>query len=304
MAEPIAFSNGRFLPASQLSIAVHDTGFVQGVAVAEQLRTFGGKLFRLEEHLQRLAHSLEIVGVDPGLPLTKLGETAREVAAHNHSLLAAGDDLGLSIFVTPGPYSTFAPSGSAAPTVGMHTYPLPFRLWSKLYDQGQPLVTTRIRQVPPECWPSELKCRSRMHYYLADREARAIEPGSRALLLDLHDHVTEASSANMVAYFPERGIVSPPRERILPGVSVAVLEELAGRIGVPFLHRDLTVAEVAAANEVMLCSTSPCVWPCSRLNDRPFAGGPSGQVVRQLLSAWSDLVGLDIVAQAKEFAGR
>lgn len=304
MAETLAYLNGKLIAASQLSIPVHDAGFVQGVTVAEQLRTFGGKLFRLERHLERLAHSLEIVGVDPGMPLAKLGDAARELAENNHALLEPDDDLGLSMFITPGPYSTFAPPGPAVATVGMHTYPLPFRLWSNLYDEGQALVTTSVRQVPSECWPVELKCRSRMHYYLADREARMKEPGARALLLDLQDHVTEASSANVVAYFPDVGIVSPPRERILPGVSVAVLEELAGSLGVPFLHRDLSVAEVAAAHEVMLCSTSPCVWPCSRLNGRSFRGGRPGEIVRKLLAAWSELVGLDIVGQALKFAGR
>lgn len=304
MPEPLAYLNGKFIPASQLSIPVHDAGFVQGVTVAEQLRTCGGNLFRLEQHLERLSRSLEIVGVDPGVPLTSLGETARELAANNHAQLETGDDLGLSILVTPGPYSTFAPPGPIAPTVAMHTYPLPFRLWANLYEEGQALVTTSVRQVPSECWPAELKCRSRMHYYLADKKARAIEPGARALLLDLQDRVTEASSANMVVYIPGEGIVSPPRERILPGVSVAVLEELAGKTGVPFLHCDLSLAEVAAAHEVMLCSTSPCVWSCSRLNGHPFAGGVPGEMARRLLAAWSELVGLDVVEQAKRFSRR
>lgn len=304
MPERLAFYNGQFVPASQLAVPVHDAGFVQGVTVAEQLRTFGGKLFRLPQHLERLARSLEIVGVDPGVPLASLGETARELAANNHALLTPGDDLGLSIFVTPGPYTPFAPPGPAEPTIGMHTYPLPFLLWSSLYDHGQALVTTSVRQVPGECWPAELKCRSRMHYYLADRQARARESGARALLLDMQDRVTEASSANVVVYVAGKGIVSPPRERILPGVSVAVLEELAGQLGIPFLHRDLFLADVAAAGEVMLCSTSPCVWPCSRLDGRPFSGGVPGEVARKLLSAWSELVGLDIVEQARRFARR
>lgn len=304
MTEPLAFLNGRFLSASQLVIPVHDAGFVQGVTVAEQLRTFGGKLFRLDRHLARLAHSLEIVGVDPGMPLARLGETARELVDNNHGLLESGDDLGLSIFVTPGAYPTFAPPGEEVPTVGLHTYPLPFRLSSALYDEGQALVTTSVCQVPPECWPAELKCRSRMHYYLADRVARAIEPGARALLLDLQDRVTEASSANVVIFREAEGIISPPHERILPGVSVAVVEELAEKLGIPFVHRDLSIGEVAAADEVMLCSTTPCVWPCSRLNGLPFLRSVPGEVARKLIAAWCEMVGLDIIAQAKRFSER
>src|SRR5436190_10494425 len=112
MSEPLAYLNGRYLPFSQVAISVTDGGFVQGVTVAEQLRTFGGKLFRLEQHLARLARSLAIVGIELEMPVEKLGEIARELAAKNHASLDTGDDLGLSMFVTPGPYSTF--SGGAA----------------------------------------------------------------------------------------------------------------------------------------------------------------------------------------------
>jgi branched-chain amino acid aminotransferase len=173
-----------------------------------------------------------------------------------------------------------------------------------LYDEGQTLVTTSVRQVPSECWPAELKCRSRMHYYLADHEARVKEPGARALLLDLHGRVTEASTANLFIYNQGEGLISPPRERILPGISMAVLEELAAGLKLPFLHRDLSVAEVAAAEEVMLCSTSPCVWPCVRLNGRQIGSGRAGKVARLLLAAWSELVGIDIPGQSQRFASR
>jgi branched-subunit amino acid aminotransferase/4-amino-4-deoxychorismate lyase len=65
--EPQAFLNGRFVPASEAMLPVYDAGFVLGTTVAEQMRTFGGRLFRLDAHLARLSHSLEIVGVDLGL---------------------------------------------------------------------------------------------------------------------------------------------------------------------------------------------------------------------------------------------
>jgi branched-subunit amino acid aminotransferase/4-amino-4-deoxychorismate lyase len=305
MQEPVAYVNGQYVPVSAATIPVTDGGFVQGVTVAEQLRTFGGQLFRLQRHLERLAHSLEIVGIHPSISLTEIGRVAQELAQRNHSLLDPADDLGLSVFVTPGPYATFETTAArAGPTVGMHTYPLPFHLWFDKYELGQSLVITSVMQVPAACWPPDLKCRSRMHYYLADRQARQIEPGARALLLDESGQVVEASTANVVAYFRGEGIVSPPREAILPGVSLAVLEELAGKLGQRFLHRRLEVEELARADEVLLCSTSPCVWPVTRLAGKPIADGRPGPLARQLLAAWSEMVGLDISAQARRFARR
>jgi branched-chain amino acid aminotransferase len=305
MSEPLAYLSGEYLPASQAAVAVTDLGFVQGVTVAEQLRTFAGKLFRLDRHLDRLQRSLEIIGVDPGLSRDEFSHIAEELVARNYPALPEGSDLGLSMFVTPGPYGTFAASGyvtRSGPTVGMHTYALPFRSWAPKYDSGDALVTTSIEQVPVTCWPAELKCRSRIHYYLADREANQREPGARALMVDRDGIATEASTANLLMFNSSEGLVSPPQERILPGVTVAALEELAGQLSMPFSYRDVRVGDVASADEVLLCSTSPCVWSVTRLNGRPIGDGRVGPVARKLQHAWSEMVGIDIVAQAKRFA--
>jgi branched-chain amino acid aminotransferase len=307
MTMPTAYWNGRFLPADQLVIPATDLGFVQGVTVAEQLRTFNGKLFRLPRHLDRLFRSLEIIGVESPLSREEIIRVAEELIAKNHPLLAAGDDLGLSLFITPGPYSTFASSGYLPPvgaSMGMHTYALPFHLWAAKYQSGESLRITQVRQVPNDCWPVELKCRSRMHYYLADREARRLEPGSRALLLNETGYVTESSTANLLLYYENVGLVSPPQEMILPGVTVAALLELAVGLGIPCREQALTDDDVAAADEVLLCSTSPCVWSVTRFNGQPIASGQPGPIVAKLQAAWNQMVGLDIVAQAQRYSVR
>jgi len=306
--EPLAYLNGQLIPASQASLQVYDAGFVLGVTVAEQVRTFAGRLFRLERHLARLTHSLDIVEVDPGISMSELERAAIELVERNHALLDDGDDMGLSIFVTPGPYSTMAAvadeAGRSGPTICMHTYPLPFHLWADKYDRGQSLVVSDIQQVPATCWPPELKCRSRMHYYLADNKARQVQADARALLLDGDGSVLEASSANIIIYNRDEGITSPPKEKILPGVSVGMVAELASESGVPFLHQDLSVDDVFRADEVMLCSTSPCVWPVVNVDDRTIGEGRPGEMIGKLLAAWSDAVGVDIQGQAASFARR
>jgi len=304
----LAYLNGKFVPVAQAVVPVYDAGFVLGTTIAEQLRTFGGQSFRLDQHVARLQHSLEIVGVDLGLPLDELAAAARELAARNHGLGDPGDDLGLSIFVTPGPYSTMAsmvdPDAHRGPLVCMHTYPLPFHLWADKYRTGQALVVTDVQQVPAQCWPAELKCRSRMDYYLAELKARRIEPGARAALLDAGGHVLEASTANICVFRRDEGLISPPKDKILPGVSIGVVAELARTLEIPFLYRDLTVEEMTRADEVLLCSTSPCVWPVLRLNGQAVSEGVPGAMFQRLLTAWSDLVGVNIQAQAERFAPR
>ncbi len=301
--EPLAYLTGRWLPQSQATISLADAGFVQGTTIAEQLRTFGGKLFRLTEHLQRLEQSLAIIGVDHGLPRLELMDIAHKLVAANHPLLAPGDDLGLAILVTPGEYATLA-TGHAGPTICLHTYPLPFRLWAEKYRTGQSLVTTDVQQVPHACWPPQLKCRSRMHYYLADRQAAAKEPGARALLLDQHGKVTETTTTNAILYHIDSGLLIPPVEDVLPGISLRTVCDLAAQLGIPVIEQSLTVVDVADSDEVLLSSTTSCLIPVTRFNGEPIGEGQPGPIFEQLLAAWDELIGLDIRAQAESFAVR
>jgi branched-subunit amino acid aminotransferase/4-amino-4-deoxychorismate lyase len=303
--QPQAYYNGRLIPAAEASVPVWDSGFVLGVTVAEVLRTFSGRLFRLESHLERLAHSLELVGIDPKLTLPELGRIAQDLASGNCRLLGPGDDLNLAMFFTPGSHPTMVSRGtSGGPTVCVHTFPIPFHLWNEKYVSGDSVVTTSVEQVSPKCWPRELKCRSRMHYYLADGQARAIDPGARALMVDQDGFVTEATTANILAYDPRQGLVGPPRAKVLPGVSLKFLLELAGRAGIAYSERDLTPVDIAAADEVLLASTSLCVVPVVRFNRKPVGNGKPGPIYQTLLSAWSQAVDVDIPEQAARFATR
>jgi branched-chain amino acid aminotransferase len=299
MNEPIALLNGQWIPAAAAAVPIDDAGFVQGTAIAEQLRTFAGKLFRLDEHLARLARSLQLIGVEPGMTLDELASAAEKLAAHNHALLPPGDDLGLSIVVTPGVYPTFATPGNTHPTVCLHTYRLPFHLCAKKYREGQRLVTTDVEQVSPRCWSPALKCRSRMHYYLADRQAAAIDPQARALLLDAQGFVAEASTANVLIYRTGEGLVSPPPSKILAGISLSVVAELAGQLGIPFAEHELTIDDVASADEVLLTSTSVCILPATQFNGHPIGSGRPGKAFSELITAWSKMAGLDVVTQAE-----
>lgn len=283
---------------------MYDAGFVLGATVTEQLRTFRGELFRLPEHLARLRLSLEMAGIAPHESLPDLAEIATRLVVNNQALIHPDDDLGLCIFITPGPYVAMAEGAALEPTVGLHTYSLPFHLWADRYQLGVALRITTVQQVPPACWPPALKCRSRMHYFLADREAAQLEPGSRALLLDQRGLVSEASTANVVAYFRKEGLVSPPISQVLPGISLQVVMELAGRLSVPFITKDLTPEEFSHADEAFLTSTPNCLLPVTRWNGQPMGSGRPGTVFQQLLAAWNEMSGIDITGQAQRFSNR
>ena len=304
MSSSLAYLNGRFVDPADLAVDVFDTGFVMGATVAEQMRTFGGKLFRLEDHLERFGNSLDIVGLELPISIADLAGAATRLAADDHSQLASGDDLGLCLFATPGPYPTMAPSAESRPTVAMHTYPIHFGAFAEKYERGQALFSSEVLQVPPETLPRALKCRSRMHYYLADRLAAKRDPSARALMLDADRTVLETTTANILIYHANEGLISPPAERILPGISVAATLEIALAAGIAHRHRTITLEDVIGAEEVLMTSTSVCVLPVVHVDTHPVGNGVPGPIYRRLLAGWSELTGVKVDEQARGFASR
>jgi branched-subunit amino acid aminotransferase/4-amino-4-deoxychorismate lyase len=303
--EPLAYLNGRLIPASQAALPIWDAGVVQGATVSEQARTFHKHLYRLEHRLDRLFRSLHSARIKIDRSKDELRGVCERLAAKNAALLDEGGELGLVLFVTAGEYATYAATSGrpvrTGPTVCVHTFPLPFHLWARKMREGARLVTPAVRQVPPACWPPQIKCRSRMHYYLAEQEARQFDPEASALLLGLDGLVTETNAANLLIV-RSGGIWSPPSGSILPGHSRAVVIELAAALNISFDEDELDAADVAAADEAFLSSTPFCLMPATRINGIPIGNGRPGPVYRRLLAAWSAEVGLDIAGQIE--AGR
>lgn len=292
-----AYFNGDWVDDRQVSIPLNDLGFTMGVTVTERLRTFGGEVFRKTEHLARMNRSLEIIGLDGVRLTTEIDEAISGFIEKNRSAMAAGDDWAVAAFVTPG-------DGSGDATRCVHGMPLPFAGWADQFQDGVGVYLSDHRQTPASCWPPELKCRSRMHYYLADQQARRQEPQSRAILLDQDGFVGEASTANVLIYKSNEGVVSPRMENVLPGVSLGVVRELCEQLEIAYTERDLTIRELRQADEVWLTSTSVCLLPVVCCDGQPIGAGKPGTTYDRLLQAWNSLVGLDIAAQARAFAKR
>jgi branched-chain amino acid aminotransferase len=296
MNAPWSFHNGAWIPHQSLHIAVDDVGFLLGATVTERLRTFRGTVFRLDEHLQRMRHSLEVVGLDSNRIVQELRTAIPTFVEKNARHLEDGDDWSIAAFATPGL------AGEKKPTVCVHGNSLPFHNWAHHYQDGVAVIISDVRQVPANCWPPSLKCRSRMHYYLADRQAAAQQVGARAVLLDQEGYIGEATTANVLIFRQNEGLISPPTNQILAGVSLSVLRELAAKIGEAFVFRSITPDEFRSAQEALIASTSICVQPIVQCDEQPIGRGTPGAVYRRLISAWIDLVGIDFVEQAQRRA--
>lgn len=305
MAEPIAWLNGQHVPISQAQVSVFDLGLVLGASVTEMVRTFGHQPFRLEEHLRRLYRSLRAVGFPAILPPQELEQVVRDVVARNAPLIPPTHDLGISIFVTAGKNLTYLGAAgleeARQPTVCVHTFPLPFELWAEKCTHGQHLVTPAVRHIPPDSLDPKVKYRSRLHWYLADQQARLADPHAGALILDHEGLLAETSTGNFFVVADNRLLTPHPRTA-LGGVSQMVVHELADQLGIEYATADLRPYDLYNADEAFTSSTPYCLMPITRFNGRPVADGKPGPMYRSLAAAWSSLVGLDVVQQIQQGA--
>lgn len=202
------------------------------------------------------------------------------------------------------PHPSPLPKGEAhGCTVCVNTFPLEWTLYARKMREGAHVVITGARSIPPQCLDPAIKCRSRMHFYVADQDARRVDPDASALLLDLDGNITETSAANFL--FVETGtIVSPTARNILPGISRRTVIELANQLGIPFVEQDAQQDRVTGADEAFLTSTPYCLMPVTKINGATIGDGKPGPIFRRLLSAWSALVEVDIERQILEGAAR
>ena len=296
--EPLAYLGGRLLPLARPSLPLHDAGFVMGATVTDLCRTFHQRLYRWNEHLARFGRSCQAVDIALPIGPADISRRAEELLAHNARLSGPGQELALVLFATPGPIGYYlgqpGAAGDGPATFGMHTYPLPLARFRRLVERGASLVVPSIRQVPAEVIDPHIKQRSRLHWWLADREVQRLEPGAAALLLDHAGFVTETAAANFLIV---RGgtVLSPPRKAVLEGISLGVVRELCGMLGVTLVEQPLTLDDCLHAEEAMLANTSYCLVGVSRLHgvSLPFPG----PVFSRLLAKWNEEAGLDIHEQ-------
>jgi len=300
MDEPVVYLSGRMVPASQASVKIYDGGIVLGATTTECTRTFKHKLYRLEDHVARLYRSLKYMRLDIKMSQEDMMHVSEEVRERNVKLLKPEEDLGLIHFVTPGEFKVYAGSAAGgpppAPTVCVHTFPMPFYVWADYFRTGAHCWTPSIRHIPPQCIDPKMKYRSRMHYFLADGETHAADPKAVTLLLDLDGNITETSGANFLIA-KDGAVLSPTTRNILPGVSRQVVIEMCADLGIPFIERDLQVHDVVNADEALLSTTPYCLAPVTKINGIPIGKGAPGLMFKRLIERWSQLAGLDIVAQ-------
>lgn len=296
--ERVAYFNGQILPESQVLIPFRDRGFIYGDGIFDTARTFGGRIFKLREHITRLYQSLKYVAIDPGLTPDEMTAITQEVIERNLPLLAEGEDYWVTQRVSRG----LDPARSdgheeGGPTVIVECTPLPIKARASLYRDGISVIFPSVRRTPPEALSPNVKSHNYLNMIVADLEVRSYNPNAWAVLLDTRGFLAEGLGSN-IFLVKDRVLYTPKSQYVLAGISRATVIELATQLQLKVVEEDLSPYDAYNADEAFITSTSLCLCPVHTFNNKVVgAGQVPGEITRRLSTAFSDLVDFDFVEQ-------
>ncbi len=294
----LVYINGALLPRDEAKISVFDAAVMLGDTVTESTRTFAHKPFKLDQHIRRLYQSLKVTRIDPGLTPDDMYDLSLRVLSANQHLLGPDDDCWLVHNISRGMSVAGADPTvqRSAATIIIFTSPMILTDWAGYYIEGCHAVTPMSRAMPAQALDARIKNRSRMAYTLAEIEVKLVDPRAQGILLDIDGNIAENKGGNF--FIVADGVLKTPTTRnALAGVSRATVLELAAQLGIPTRETDLQPYDVYTADEAFFTSTPYCIMPATRFNGLPVGDSKVGAVTKRLLAGWSELVGVDIVAQ-------
>lgn len=281
---PIVWLNGEWLDRSSAMISVYDHGLLYGDGVFEGMRAYDGRVFRMDEHLDRLYDSARAIKLDIPVPRKKLGDITLEgmkrsglkSAYLRHVVTRGVGDLG------------FDPRKCGTPTVLMIVDDI--RLWPReVYERGLRVVTASTPVPHREALSPRTKSLNYLSHILARIEG--IEAGAdEVLMLDSSGWVAEGSGQNL--FVVKQGIVRTPPAwaGILKGVTRDAVIELIEAEGHSFREEPLNRYDVYTADEAFLTGTAAELIAISSLDGRVIGQGKMGPVTRLLLEKFQKLV--------------
>jgi D-alanine transaminase len=283
--DPLVYLNvgghGEMVPLSEARIPVLDRGFIFGDGVYEVVPIYGGRAFRIEHHLARLARSLKAINIVDPFTADEWRARIAELADAYTASHGVRDQM-VYMQVTRGVAKrAHAFPKDVEPTVFMMTNPLVLP-GAETRESGVVAVTQKDNR-----W---LRCDIKSISLLGNvlMAEHAASRGAVETIMFRDGFLTEGSSSN--AWVVRGGVLyAPPKDnRILEGIRYGLIEEIAKARGIPFEVGPLAEADVRSADELMLSSATKEVVPIVLLDDVQVGDGRVGPVYRALYDGYQD----------------
>ena len=282
----VCFLNGGYLALQDARVSPLDRAFLFADAVYEVLPVYGGRPFRLRQHLDRLQRSLDEIGMAAPLTHAQWAQVCAELTARNRGQHDGAGDTYIYIQVTRGAEygRNHAWPAGLKPTLFAYASPLP-ALSADMVRDGVAAITAEDTR-----WARrDIKSTSLLANILLKK--RAADVGAFETIMLERGLLTEGSSTT-VHVLSEGAVLTPPNgHSILPGTTRAVVEELAARIGLPCSNRPIAEAELRAADERWLAFSTRGVVPVTRLDRSAVGTGRPGPMFQRMHAAFLNHIG-------------
>lgn len=271
MSDPIVYLNGEFMPLHEARVPVLDRGFIFGDGVYEVIPAYGKRLFRLDEHLDRLTGNLEATRIKNPLPESEWKKILSQLVMRNEA-----EDQSVYVQITRG----VAKRDHAFPVA---TQPTVFMMSNPLVVTDEKTFNAGVRAITLDDvrWQHcNIKAISLLPNVLLKQTA--IDEGAQEAILMRDGEVTEGAASNIFIVI-DGVIKTPPKStRLLPGITRDLIVELARENNLNCIEANFSRAELAAADEIWLSSSTKEVMPIVTLNDEPVANGKPGPITRKM----------------------
>lgn len=276
----VAFVNGSFVPLTDAKISIDDRGFQFGDGVYEVIRTYKGRPFALEAHWARLERSAAALDLTQPYSRTEWTHYVLEGVRQ-----AAYPEAKIYIQLSRG----VAPRDHVYPEQVAPTVVMTVREFHPL-DKSVPAAGVEAMTIEDIRWGRcDIKSLNLLANVLARQQAKQAHVFEAILVKE--GLVTEGAVSNVMVVRGGAVMTAPEGPRILPGVTRAVVLELARNEGLPIHERGILKSELYSADEVFLTGTTVEVLAVVRVDGRVIGDGRPGSITQRLASGFTRLVG-------------
>jgi branched-chain amino acid aminotransferase len=301
----VVYFNGEFVPEKDAKLSIFDSALMFGDMVFDMTRSFNGEQFILREHIDRIYAGVKMLKIPLEMTPEEMEQAVYETIEANKPAFSDTDEHRIMIDVTRGPLSMYARvfDGKIGPNVIISDFPVKWTVapLARLYDSGVHAVFPSQRMIPADLLEPKIKNRSRIHYLMANLDVSLVDdPTAWALLLDTDGFIAEGTGSNF--FIAKDGkLLTPEPRNILRGTRRKYSIELARKMGIEVVECNLNRYDAINADEAFFTSTAFTVMPCVKVQGCQLGDGKTGAVTQKIIEAWNELIGLDFIAQAKEY---
>ena len=277
------YIDGSFYPEAEAKVSVFDHGLLYGDGIFEGIRFYNGRVFKLEEHLERLWESARAICLTIPMTVDEMREATLETIRQNELR-----DGYIRLLVTRG-VGNLGLSPERCKKASVIIIAATIALYpEEKYQSGMEMVTCATRRASPAALPPAVKSLNYLNNILAKIEATHAR-ADEGLMLNDEGFVAECTGDNI--FIVKRGeVLTPPiYAGGLRGITRQVVFDICAEFGVPIRETEMTRYDIYTADECFLTGTAAEVIAAILLDTRPIGTGKPGELTQRIVARFREI---------------